>query len=230
MTTTGTATVARPPAPSAAERRSAVAGPIRSRVPFRAGQVGVLPAGLHRTHVPQPVASSEPARLDEATRRLLRVPSFVAECASAAARRSAGGRVESAAPVRPARRRTRRTHTRRPPSGLLGPVPALGMAGACDQGPARVVEPGYRMTRRHRLALTLTVFGALVVVAATTVTSGGPRTTADVVVVSGDTLWSIAQRTAPDDEVWSVIDEISALNGLTGVDLVPGQVLVVPVG
>ena len=54
--------------------------------------------------------------------------------------------------------------------------------------------------------------------------------TTEVTVVAGDSLWSIAQRTAPDDEVWSVIDEISALNGLTGTDVVPGQVLVVPVG
>jgi LysM repeat protein len=85
------------------------------------------------------------------------------------------------------------------------------------------------MSRRARLSLTLTVLAA-VVLAANALMSGGPVTTTEITVVSGDTLWSIAQRAAPDAEVWSVIDDISALNGLTGVDVVPGQVLVVPVG
>jgi LysM repeat protein len=166
-------------------------------------------------------------RLDEATRRLLRVPSLVAETAERLGQREPA--VEPDRAARPARRRVRRVHTRRPPSGLIQVGPALGAGGSCEPPPRRVAEPGYRMSRRARLSLTLTVLAA-VVLAANALMSGGPVTTTEITVVSGDTLWSIAQRAAPDAEVWSVIDDISALNGLTGVDVVPGQVLVVPVG
>ncbi len=205
---------------------------------------GVGPAAFRRVGVPAITSavsaasapSSAPAapgasapRLDEATRRLLRVPSLVAETAARLGGRGAVGDAADT-PLRPTRRRGRRTHTRRPPSGLVRAVPAFGGAGACDQLPGRSVVPAYRMSRRARLSLTLTVFAAVVVLAANALMSGGPSVTTEVTVVAGDSLWSIAQRTAPDDEVWSVIDEISALNGLTGTDVVPGQVLVVPVG
>lgn len=108
--------------------------------------------------------------------------------------------------------------------------PALGAGGGCDLAPGRAVATAYRMSRRARLSLTLTVVAAVVVIAAQALMTSGPSSTTSVTVEAGDTLWSIAQRSAPDDEVWSVIDEISALNGLTGSDIAAGQVLVVPVG
>ncbi|MEO7378371.1 MAG: LysM peptidoglycan-binding domain-containing protein [Nakamurella sp.] len=176
-----------------------------------------------------PAAAAAPARLDEATRRLLRVPSLVAETA---VRRGAGAdRAEDVdAPARPGRRRVRRQHSRRPPSGQVRVSPQFGAAGGCDLAPGRAVTPAYRMSRRARLSLTLTVVASVVVLAAHALLADGPSGTTSVTVVAGDTLWSIAQRSAPDTEVWSVIDEISALNGLTGSDISAGQVLVVPVG
>lgn len=245
MTTTGTtATAARPgraqhasagrvPAhevPSA--RSSATGGPVRSWAPVWVRPSGTVPLGFRR---PVPAVPSvpaggagTPARLDEATRRLLRVPSLVAETASRLSQRHSGE--EAVTPTRPSRRRARRPHSRRPPAGMLRVVPALGTAGGCDDVPGHSVAPAYRMSRRARLSLTLTVFAAVVVLTANALLSSGPTTTTEITVVAGDTLWSIAERAAPGDEVWSVIDEISALNGLTGTDLLPGQVLTVPVG
>lgn len=173
--------------------------------------------------------AAAPVRLDEATRRLLRVPSLVAETA---VRLGAGAARDDDvdAPARPGRRRVRRPHSRRPPSGLVRVSPQFGVGGGCDLASGRAVTQAYRMSRRARLSLTLTVVAAVVVLAAHALLSGDPSGTTSVTVVAGDTLWSIAQRSAPDTEVWSVIDEISALNGLTGSDISAGQVLVVPVG
>jgi nucleoid-associated protein YgaU len=49
-----------------------------------------------------------------------------------------------------------------------------------------------------------------------------------VVVEPGDTLWSIASSLDGDSDVRTLIDEIQELNGLDGVDLVPGQRLQLP--
>jgi nucleoid-associated protein YgaU len=49
-----------------------------------------------------------------------------------------------------------------------------------------------------------------------------------VIVQSGDTLWSIATSLDGEGDVRALVDEIQRLNGLTGADLVPGQVLQLP--
>jgi hypothetical protein len=49
-----------------------------------------------------------------------------------------------------------------------------------------------------------------------------------VVVQPGDTLWSIASSLDAEADVRAVIDEIQALNGLSGGDIAPGQTLVLP--
>jgi nucleoid-associated protein YgaU len=49
-----------------------------------------------------------------------------------------------------------------------------------------------------------------------------------VVVQPGDTLWSIASALHGDGDVRAVIDEIQELNGLTGADVRPGQMLLLP--
>jgi hypothetical protein len=46
-----------------------------------------------------------------------------------------------------------------------------------------------------------------------------------VVVHDGDTLWSIATAVAPQQDPRLTVDRLRDLNNLTGVDLVPGQVL-----
>ncbi|WP_111765032.1 LysM peptidoglycan-binding domain-containing protein [Nakamurella deserti] len=204
-------------------------GAARSWAPVWVRPVGAVPAVFRRAVVPptSPDGAATPVRLDEATRRLLRVPSLVAETAQRLGSRASDA---AGAPERVIRRRPRRVHTRRPASGLLRVTPALGAGGGCDAAPRRSTVPSYRMSRAARLSLTITVVAAVVVMAANAMLSSGPTTTTQITVTAGDTLWSIAQDAAPDDEVWSVIDEISALNGLTGTDVVPGQVLTVPVG
>ncbi|SNR54753.1 LysM peptidoglycan-binding domain-containing protein [Blastococcus mobilis] len=49
-----------------------------------------------------------------------------------------------------------------------------------------------------------------------------------VVVQPGDTLWSIASALPGDGDVRALIDEIQELNGLSGADVRPGQVLLLP--
>jgi LysM repeat protein len=48
------------------------------------------------------------------------------------------------------------------------------------------------------------------------------------VVQSGDTLWSIANSVAGDEDVRAVVDRIQQVNGLSGSALEPGQVLHLP--
>ncbi|HIY94166.1 MAG TPA: LysM peptidoglycan-binding domain-containing protein, partial [Candidatus Rothia avicola] len=50
-----------------------------------------------------------------------------------------------------------------------------------------------------------------------------------VTVVHGDTLWSIAADVAPGEDSRDVINRIMQINDLTSAQLVPGQVLEVPV-
>jgi nucleoid-associated protein YgaU len=49
-----------------------------------------------------------------------------------------------------------------------------------------------------------------------------------VTVAPGDTLWSIATRVAPDADPRAEVAALERRNGLTGVELVPGQILHVP--
>jgi LysM repeat protein len=50
------------------------------------------------------------------------------------------------------------------------------------------------------------------------------------VVREGDTLWSIAQRVAPDEDPRPLVDAITAANGVDAGAIVPGQTLLVPSG
>ena len=74
----------------------------------------------------------------------------------------------------------------------------------------------------------------LVVAAVLAVESGGPggglelAGSTTVVVQSGDTLWSIAGEIAPEEDRRAVVDALLDVNGLSDVDLVPGQVLELP--
>ncbi|NLG85137.1 MAG: LysM peptidoglycan-binding domain-containing protein [Firmicutes bacterium] len=50
----------------------------------------------------------------------------------------------------------------------------------------------------------------------------------EILVKQGDTLWSIAARTAPETDPRVTIDRIVQVNGLTTLNLRPGQRLFVP--
>ncbi|WP_406692177.1 LysM peptidoglycan-binding domain-containing protein [Saccharopolyspora sp. ID03-671] len=47
---------------------------------------------------------------------------------------------------------------------------------------------------------------------------------------TGDTLWGIATRMAPDEDPRAVVERIVELNGLGGASAEAGRHLVVPVG
>ena len=92
-----------------------------------------------------------------------------------------------------------------------------------------------RLTRRGRLAVTLLMAATLAVLAlvgartalADTFTSNAAPVE-QVVVLPGDTLWSIAQAQAPGGDVREVVAEIRDLNQLTSSRLMVGQELMVP--
>ena len=92
--------------------------------------------------------------------------------------------------------------------------------------------------RRRRTVAVVVVGTALVAVlmsplAAGAVRRGEPSAPAAqqvVVVQSGDTLWSIAQRARPGDDPRVVTGEIAAVNGVQPGALTVGSSLVVPPG
>lgn len=93
-----------------------------------------------------------------------------------------------------------------------------------------------RLTRRGRLVIT--VLGVLVLLAlisvgrtgsqAATATETGPALT-QATVQSGETLWSVAQRIAPDNDPREVVAQIRRINDLPTSGLRVGQQLLLPV-
>jgi nucleoid-associated protein YgaU len=97
----------------------------------------------------------------------------------------------------------------------------------------RTVAPPLRLTRRGVLVLGAAVALlalALVGFAWASAPSGAsgaePSRVPDAVTVhAGDTLWSIAAQVAPQRDPRAEVGDLQKLNGLSGVALVPGQVL-----
>jgi hypothetical protein len=147
--------------------------------------------------------------------------------------RSRTGTDSTAGPTTPTRRRSRSRNSRRPPSGLAPVDYALGGCTDCDAADCAadrqvLMYRPYRMSQRARLAITITVVVAAVVIGLNTALGSGTGGIGSVTVSAGESLWSIAQRLAPDADVWSVIDQITELNGLWSPVVHPGQTLVVP--
>ncbi len=100
---------------------------------------------------------------------------------------------------------------------------------------ARRATTPLRLTRRGRLLLTalavLVLFAVLSIgragSQAATVTQTGPTLT-QATVLPGDTLWSVAQRLAPDHDTRAVVEQIKRLNDLRGSGLQAGQQLLLP--
>jgi hypothetical protein len=95
-----------------------------------------------------------------------------------------------------------------------------------------------RLTRRGRLALSVGVALAAVALLGAAWLSGPGRSTGSssdragtvaapalVVVRSGDTLWSIASRVAPDRDPRAEVADLQRLNGLSDAQLGVGQEL-----
>ena len=96
-----------------------------------------------------------------------------------------------------------------------------------------------RLTRRGRLVLVvlpclLAATGSFVVLAGGGQAGAAPsvRLVSDrtVVVLAGDSLWSIAQRLAPHRDPRDVVEQLRLANGLTGSVVVAGAQLHVPAG
>ncbi|MBW4042405.1 MAG: LysM peptidoglycan-binding domain-containing protein [Acidobacteria bacterium] len=116
-----------------------------------------------------------------------------------------------------------------PQRAAVRPVPAPVVA-AVVQRPARL-----RLTRRGRVVLVvlpalLALSGALLAAApgaAEAAPRDAPRT---VVVGTGDTLWTIAERIAPGADPRVTVAAIERANGLAGARLDAGTTLVLPAG
>lgn len=92
--------------------------------------------------------------------------------------------------------------------------------------------------RGRRLVAFLASIPAIVALAIAIVSGGGALASADggapagtfehVTVMPGDTLWSIAEATAPSADPRDVVDAIMRLNALPSGSLVAGQSLALP--
>ena len=112
-----------------------------------------------------------------------------------------------------------------------------GSGAVVLQFPGRTtVRPPLRLTRRGRLAVTLTMASLLAaagLVGASTAlagtTAGEPVAVSQVTVHPGQTLWEIAAAAAaPGEDVRDVIIKISELSGLSSSTVYAGQELTVP--
>ena len=133
-----------------------------------------------------------------------------------------------AAPGRAGGRRNGRATARVTPAAARPPV-------ARRSAPTPAATTRLRLTRRaRRLAVVLGVAVGVAVGSwlGPLVSDGGDDLRlaggSSVVVQPGDTLWSIASALHDDGDVRALIDEIQELNGLEGVDLQPGQLLLLP--
>jgi len=96
-----------------------------------------------------------------------------------------------------------------------------------------------RLTRRGRMAVTglsALVIAALSVGLATTAqatragSSSPGRYVTKVMVLPGQTLWSLAEAHDPSADARLIIEQIEQLNSMTGDQIQPGEVLWVPRG
>ena len=126
----------------------------------------------------------------------------------------------------------------------MGPaIPRYAPRGATPRG-RRVTPTTYR---RRRLAVATLALGLVVVAAQAGAALGGlplaspeRRPTASsqtgpqagsahtsVVVRPGDSLWSLAARLAPGEDLRPIVDELSAARGAA--PLVPGETILLPI-
>ena len=222
----------RPPRPVGAHP----AAEVRAAVP----PVGRVPSGRPAG----PVGSTAPARRDLAGEPAGRFR----------APRSAGQQVRVVQRVRvgPVRRGPLLSVVSEPVAGRLTELPAGPGAGAGrvhrPAGPVRLRPVGARVVRPARPGVRLTPRGqlasAVVVLAIAIVTLVGvagrvgsldgsaplpASAPSQVVVAPGETLWSIAERVAPQRDPRTVVAQIRRLNGMPSVDVRAGQILLLRV-
>jgi predicted metal-binding membrane protein len=98
----------------------------------------------------------------------------------------------------------------------------------------RHVEAPLRLTRRGRavvlafLVLLASLASAVLFTTASRAEQAPAGPPPTVVVRSGDTLWDIAARTAPQRDGQKAVEELRRLNGLSGYGVDAGDVLILP--
>jgi nucleoid-associated protein YgaU len=109
-------------------------------------------------------------------------------------------------------------------------VPLAPRAGREAYPPLRLTERGRRVVAGLSIAIGLSIAAATVVTVQLGDRDGGLQLAgaSTVVVQPGDTLWSLAQEAAPEEDTRAVVDAIVELNGLRDVDLLPGAELLLP--
>ena len=119
-------------------------------------------------------------------------------------------------------------------SSTAFPAPSFGSAAPRTAG-ARV---RLRLTRRGRAVLMALIALPIVVGALVFALNGGVAAATGeqnhatfqyVTVQPGDSLWSVAERLAPNADPRNVIADLVSLNGLESAVVTPGQQLAVPV-
>ena len=114
---------------------------------------------------------------------------------------------------------------------------ATGFGGAFGPARTRSVEPRLHLTKRGRtvfttLAAVPLVIGALVFAlnggGAAASLSGSDASFQYVTVASGQSLWQVAARLAPQADPRDVIAQLVQLNQLKSADVFAGQQLAIP--
>ncbi|MGT2424611.1 LysM peptidoglycan-binding domain-containing protein [Amnibacterium kyonggiense] len=113
-------------------------------------------------------------------------------------------------------------------------VPAAG-AGRSRPAPTSAPRRRLRLTRRGRVVLTvlpalLVLSGALLATSPGAAEASPRAASRSVVVGTGDTLWTIAERIAPTTDPRLTVAAIERVNGLRDARLDAGTVLVLPAG
>ncbi len=129
------------------------------------------------------------------------------------------------------------THAQEPRAQALGSQALGSLAPRVNAAPAPL-----RLTRRGRIvlvaaaALLVTLLSLLATGAAASATSrtapsrGADRNLAQVLVLPGQSLWSVAETAEPNADPQQVMQQIIDLNGLSGDVIQAGQQLWVPRG
>lgn len=116
---------------------------------------------------------------------------------------------------------------------------AIGIAHHVAVRPAMSADTRLRITTRGRRVLAGIVAFPLIVAVAAAIVGGGAALAsredgaaagsfATVTVVTGDSLWSIAEEVAPQADPRDVVSAFERLNALNGGMIAAGQKLAVP--
>lgn len=132
----------------------------------------------------------------------------------------------TAAGRRALHRRARRRATG-PAGAAVTVAPRRGTRVSAEPEPVSALREAV-LGRWARLATTITVVGVLVVVGVTLMHPGPRITLVPVRIQPGDSLVTLARTAQPDADPGQVAEQIRQANALSGSDIRPGTVLLIP--